>query len=330
MLGKIEYNLKTENNIQLILNELPEFITMYYFSIASATTPKTCETYLKQIRNYLRSINPNTNHITIADINEYTVGRYMKSIQTKTVNGEIRATSFSYQKTVWSSLNGLFCYLEKQKLLVENPMNVIKRPIYKDSVKRINVSVDDINEMLIQVDCGAGSPKAKSTQLRWKERDKLIILLFASTGMRCTALSEINIQDIDFKLNTVQIVDKRNTYHSYYMSETLQVALNDWLKKRRELKIHNEDALFVSSFGGRLASKSIYNVIRKYSEEALGKAISPHKLRAAFCTILYEKTHDIEFVKDAVGHKSVNTTSRYIYKDASAKKQASDIMGNLF
>lgn len=330
MLGRIEYNLKTEKNIQLILRELPDFVTTYYYSIASATTPKTCETYLKQIRGFVRTINKDISVITPLDINEYSVGRYMKKIQTKQTDHGLAATSFSYQKTVWSSLNGLCQYLVKKKMIENNPMDTIRRPAYKDNVKQINISIENINQIINIIEYGAGSEKAKNTQIRWRERDKLIVLLFISTGMRCAALSEINLSDIDFINNTLRIIDKRNTFHEYYMSEHLIKAINDWLLVREKIKVTNEDALLISSFGGRISPKSVYNIIQKYSQEALGKPISPHKLRAAFCTILYDKTHDIEFVKDAVGHKSVNTTSRYIYKNNSARKEASDIMGNLF
>lgn len=329
MSGRINVDLKTEHNIQVILFDLPEFITSYYYSIAPSTTAKTCETYLKQIRGLLRFISADTKNIQPSEINDMVIGRYLKTIQVRQIGGKTEATSFSYQKTVWSSINGLCIYLYNKKMLSDNPMINIKRPVYQDNVKHIELSLNDLQAMLNAVNTGAGNNIAKVKQQQWKERDRLIILLFIETGMRCTALSEIDIQDIDFNNNSLTIVDKRYTTHTYYISDRLKDAIYIWLDKRNKiLKDHNNDALFISSYRERLTSKGIYNLIQKYSLEALGYSISPHKLRAAFCTILYNETHDIEFVRDAVGHKSVNTTSRYIVKKENAKERASQFFAS--
>ena len=328
MSGRIEVDLKTEHNIQLILSELPAFITAYYYSIAPSTTAKTCETYLKQIRGLLRFINSDTQHILPSDITDIVVGQYLKYIQVKQDGNKKQSTSFSYQKTVWSSINGLCIYLYNKKLLPDNPMINIKRPNYQDNVRHIELSLQDLRSILSAVDSGAGNKTAKAKQVQWKERDRLILLLFMETGMRCTALSEIDLQDIDFDRNILTIVDKRHTTHEYYISDQLKNAIAAWLQKRQTILSDNTNALFISSYRDRLTSKGIYNLIKQYSQEALGYSISPHKLRAAFCTILYNETHDIEFVREAVGHKSVNTTSRYIVKKENAKVKASQFFAS--
>lgn len=330
MSGRIESEIKTEKNIENILKELPGFVADYYYSISTATTAKTCETYLKQIRGMFRYISTNTKEIKPDDINEMIVARYLKSIQTKNVNGTVKATSFSYQKTIWSSLNGLFTYMTHRRLIEDNPMNTIKRPRYQDDVKHVELKTRNLNKILQAIEEGAGTDLAKKKQNKWKERDKLIVLLFIYTGMRCTALSEIDLSDIDIDNDTLYIMDKRKTTHKYYLNDSVKWGIEDWLEKREEILNGQKcDALFISSFRSRLSSKEVYTLIGKYSEEALGYRISPHKIRAAFCTILYNKTHDIEFVKDAVGHKSVSTTSRYIIKNNNIKKKASDIMESL-
>ena len=67
----------------------------------------------------------------------------------------------------------------------------------------------------------------------------------------------------------------------------------------------------------------------KYTKKALGKAMSPNKLRAGFCSILYDETHDIEFVRKVVGHAKIETTQRYIATKGSEKKNAAAIMDKL-
>ena len=74
---------------------------------------------------------------------------------------------------------------------------------------------------------------------------------------------------------------------------------------------------------------TVANVVRKYSKIGLGYEISPHKLRSGYCSILYNKTGDIEFVRRAVGHSRVDTTQRYIVTKGSEKEKAAEIMEGL-
>ena len=78
-----------------------------------------------------------------------------------------------------------------------------------------------------------------------------------------------------------------------------------------------------------MSASTIKYLVYKYTERALGKALSPHKLRAGYCSILYNQTHDIEFVRRAVGHANVATTQRYIVTNGSEKKKVAEIMGSL-
>ena len=78
-----------------------------------------------------------------------------------------------------------------------------------------------------------------------------------------------------------------------------------------------------------MCANSVAAIVKKYTAVALEKGISPHKIRAGFCSILYEQTGDIEFVRDAVGHASVTTTQRYVVKDDTARLKAASIMNDL-
>lgn len=90
------------------------------------------------------------------------------------------------------------------------------------------------------------------------------------------------------------------------------------------------DALFISNQKKRVSVKCIVRIVERYSLEGLGYSISPHKLRAAFCTILYNDTKDVEFVRRAVGHTCIETTLRYIADDDSARQEAADRLERIF
>lgn len=330
--GRVEHKIRNEKLINSMLQELPECVSQYYYSRASSKESKGCAEYLKKIRTFLKFLNNETKFIDVTQITENDISKYMHSIEQTTDSlGNIKETSFSYRKQVYSILNSFFEYLRKRKIILENPMDYIERPTSKDMVKRINLDSFDIQFLLESIDGGAGSKRSKNRQENWKIRDKAIILLFTMTGMRKTALTEINIGDLDFYRKTIKIIDKRHKTHIYKMNDVIENALEDWIADRKNKMPNNQtDALFISNQRQRIGENTVSAIVKKYSLEALGYPISPHKLRAAFCTILYEKTGDIEFVRRAVGHSCIETTKRYIADDNTVKDEAAAIMEEIF
>lgn len=323
MKGRLEHDIRRRDHIQRMLAEMPAFVEDFYMTMAISMEQSTCETYLKIIKHFLSNIG-NSREVTIDMFNERNVSRYMISQQTKRKdNGEIEATSFSHQKTTWTALNKFFNYLVNRDELKRNPMANIDRPKNKDDVKRKHFNEDDMKAILNSQKAGAGNKIAKARQVKWKERDLAILTLFMTTGMRKTALTEINLDDINFNEHTLTIIDKRHKTHVYDLSSEVEVVLKRWIKCRENImKDRNNDALFVSCKRNRISENAISDLIKKYSEDGLGYKISPHKLRAAFIMILFDGTHDIEFVKETVGHESIMTTSRYIKTGVPARKES--------
>lgn len=324
--GRLEHSLRIEKNIERILDTLPEYVTEYYYSITPSTEPRTCEDYIRKIKKFLSFYNNNIDIITDTDI-----GKYLKNIQVKNKDGEFQPTSFSYQKATWTALNGFFKYLSKKGYIKDNPMLLVKRPNKEDEIPKVSLDITDINNIISNISNGAGSKYAQSRQQEWVERDLAIFKLFICTGMRKTALSEINVSDLDFDDNKIKIIDKRHKIHVYYMQEKLRESLLLWCRKRELiLGDKQEDALFISMRKTRMSEKSIYNIVTKYSEETLGYKISPHKLRAVFCVTYYEATGgDIKSTMEAMGQQSVVTTQRYINQKNNAREDSSKILNNL-
>lgn len=332
MNGRMEHKIRNEKLIANILSELPECVSQYYYSRSSSKESKGSAEYIKKIRAFLKFLNDKPKDVDITKITEDDVSRYLHSIeQTTDKEGNIRETSFSYRKQIHSILNSFFEYLRKRKIIPENPMDCIERPTAKDVVKRMSLDAFDVNFLLECIDGGAGTRRSKNRQENWKLRDKAIIVLLAMTGMRETALTEINMDDLDFFKGTITIIDKRHKTHIYKMNDSIRKALVDWIEDRKtKLSDQQTDALFISNRRNRVGEKTVVHIVEKYSLEGLGYKISPHKLRAAFCTILYGQTGDIEFVRRAVGHSCIETTQRYITDDDTAKDEAASIMGKIF
>lgn len=330
--GRLEHKIGNEKLIDKRLKNLPDCVRDYYLSRTSSKESMGSLEYIRKIRCFLEFLNEDTKSIDVTKITETDVSRYLHSIeQTSDKDGNLKETSFSYRKQVHSILNSFFEYLRKRRIIMENPMDCVERPRSKDVVKRKNLDSFDIHFILECIDDGAGSDFAKNKSAPWRIRDKAIITLLAMTGMRETALTEININDIDFADETIRVIDKRHKTHIYKMNGAIREALENWIADREEkLAGQNVDALFISNQKRRVSVTCVVQIVKKYSLEGLGYSISPHKLRAAFCTILYNDTRDVEFVRRAVGHTCIETTLRYIADDDSAKEEAASIMGKIF
>lgn len=324
MKGRLEHGLRIKKNIETLLNSMPEYVSGFYYNIQISKEPTTCLEYLRKIKLFLDFINCN-----ITEVSDVEIGRYFDKITTKiTTDGTVIETSFAYKKATWTVLNQFFTYLVKKKIVDSNPMEDTERPSQKDNVARRFLSMNDLNSILDCVKNGAGTKKAIAKQKDWVERDLLIMFLFMNTGMRKTALSEINVEDISFTERTLTVVDKRNKTQIYNITDEMEQVINTWLRKREILlKGEHNDALFISSLRKRMSEKSIYNLVKKYSEEALDYMISPHKLRAAFVSLYYEASGgDIKATCEAVGHADISTTSIYITKRNDSRKAAQNFM----
>ena len=329
MKGRLEHQLKNDAIIKKTLVDMPEIVSDYYYAMASSVESTTALLYVSYIRKFLQSISDDVKCIDCAKIRQSDIARFLFSISTK-INKEgtgIESTSASYRRTVFAALKNFFDYLELTKVITNNPMSGLKRPQNTDVVHRVRLLPEDMNKILEAV---KEENIHKQGSCPAKERDRAILLMFMCTGMRESALTEINLEDIDLENETITIIDKRHKTHTYHMASKLKEALEVWLNKRTAfMDGFTSGALFVGRNHERMPSLTIYNLVKKYSKAGLGYEISPHKLRAAFCTTLYEETRDIEFVRDAVGHATVSVTQRYVVKDDSAKIKSASIMNNL-
>ena len=328
MTGRIENSLKIDASVKKILENLPDYMKEYYSFLSASKEPSGCRDYIRKIRSFLRYINENPYNISFEDFSSATINEYIKSIRYKNKNGKLFETSNSYKSGIWFALNNFFKYLVKAGYMEFNPMDAVEKPRGKDIVSKKVLSPDEINETLFYVRCGCGTERAMNRNEKWKHRDLLIMILLFNTGMRETALSEINVEDINFEDKTLKIIDKRHIEHEYPLSEDILKIINIWIKDRTELLNGKEQgALLISSLRERLCAKAISNIVKKYTFAATGTEYSPHKIRATFGTLLYNETNDIEFVREAMGHASISTTQIYVVsKEKDARKKASDII----
>lgn len=326
MEGRMEIDAKYFAKTEKKLETLPSYVTGWYHAMqASYLSAKTCRDYVFKIAKFLMSISEDPKQVKPDQITEDAVNSYMFSKRTKLKNGKVIDTSDSHKNSVWYALKSFLEYMTKHNYIDKNYILDIKKKKNNDldriNKHRVKLTIDDFNKLLSYVD---------QEHSRYPERDRAILLLYMSTGMRKAALSSIDIQDIDFSNKKLTIVDKGSFTHEYFLNDKELQALNNWISKRESFKKSEEtSALFISNLGNRISESELERMIKRYTSEALSVCVSPHKLRSGFITIMYNQTGDIEKVRRMVGHKNIATTQRYIVTEGEEKAEAADIMQSL-
>lgn len=148
-------------------------------------------------------------------------------------------------------------------------------------------------------------------------RDRAILELLFSTGMRVSELCFLDRKSINLKRDEFSVRGKGGRVRVVFLSETAKAALKEYLNKRTDI----DKALFVrevkkkdESVELRLTPRSIQRIIKKYAAKAgLTKKVTPHTLRHTFGTDLLLSGADIRSVQEMLGHKSVTTTQIYTH-----------------
>ncbi len=198
----------------------------------------------------------------------------------------------------------------------------------KRSITRLNQ--DDVKSLMNVVEnCEVQSAHAKVYAEATAKRDLAIITLLLNTGIRVSECAGIDLDDVDFKENTIKIVRKGGDESKLFINEIIRNTLKDYIINERPnlTETDDENALFISLKHSRMSVRSIQRMVEKYGKSSgLSNALSPHKLRRTYGTALYNKTGDIYMVADVLGHKDINTTAKhYAAIDEEHKRLAADV-----
>ena len=147
------------------------------------------------------------------------------------------------------------------------------------------------------------------------ERDRLIVELLYSTGIRVSELINIKLSDINFYNNEIKILGKGSKERIVIFNSTCREALNKFITDgRRKLYKKDSEYLFIGRNNGHISSKYVRDIINKIKVKAgVEGKVSPHVFRHTFATDMLNNGADLVSVKDLLGHESLNTTSIYTH-----------------
>ena len=204
-----------------------------------------------------------------------------------------------------SSLKSFYKFLLKTKQLETNPL--LKHKALKSPKKiQIPFSEKEVDLVLNQI-----------TYLEGFEgiRDKLIIDLFYTTGIRRTELINLKINNVDLSNNTIKVLGKRNKQRIIPILPIIQNQVKKYFSERAVLqRITGNEFFFLLSNGVKLNESFVYRLINYYFSNVSEKVKkSPHILRHTFATHLLNNGADINSVKELLGHSSLASTQVYTH-----------------
>lgn len=163
------------------------------------------------------------------------------------------------------------------------------------------------------------APGATDTYMH---RDRAILELLYSTGMRVSELVSRNLDDLDFTEEVLRVRGKGNKERLVPVGRPAIEGVRGWLPQRLQLmqeragrgKVVEEAAMFLNGQGSRLTARSVERLVKAYGERAgIPQIVTPHALRHSFATHLLEMGADLRSVQELLGHASLSTTQRYTH-----------------
>ena len=158
---------------------------------------------------------------------------------------------------------------------------------------------------------------------RVRERDMAIAILFLHTGLRVSELTNLKLVNVDLGRSQIKITRKGNKEQYLHLNGETAGAFVNYLANRPQAQ---NGRFFVGTNGGNLNRIYVYGIVRRYMKLAgIDKdKHGPHLLRHTFCTRLHQKGVGPFTIKDLAGHKSLNTTMRYIKIENKEQAEAVD------
>ncbi|MEG8946011.1 site-specific tyrosine recombinase XerD [Rosettibacter firmus] len=283
---------------------LKEYLTILRFEKnLSSNSIKSYETDLRKLFNYLESKN-------VKDLNDVTAELISEYFDLQRKYGIDAATVARYM----SSIKGFWQYLESSKYIEKNPTE--KLYSVKKSRKLPSVLTFEEIEKILQ--------SAKADNLLGI-RDRAIIELLYSSGLRVSELINLKITDLFFDEEVIRVLGKGSKERLVPVGQSAIYWINEYLKTTRpiiEKKTKSQNYVFLNKRGTKLSRMGIWKIINFYAKEAgIKKEIHPHTFRHSFATHLIERGADLRAVQEMLGHADISTTQIYTHIDREYIKQ---------
>ena len=229
----------------------------------------------------------NENHIR-----QYVSQRHRQGLSGKSLQREL------------SAFRTFFRFLLTEGLIQFNPATNVQAP----KSKRKLPNTLDVDKAKRLVEIKGDDPLTV--------RDRAILELFYSSGLRLSELLNLNLADIDQQEGLVQVTGKGNKTRRIPIGRHALQALAQWLQVRLELVNDEETAIFVNQQGRRLSARTVQKRLKDWAvKQGIDVRVYPHLLRHSFASHVLESSQDLRAVQELLGHADISTTQIYTHLD---------------
>ena len=277
-----------------------------YLKIERSLSDNTIDSYLRDVRklsDFSQEKNLNELQITRTEVKEFIA----------VINKE--GISARSQSRIISGIKAFYKYLILEDYLKVNPTELIESP--KIGMKLPDtLSVIEIDSLISAIDLS--HPQG--------ERNRAILEVLYSCGLRVSELTNLKLSNIRFKEGYVKVVGKGNKERFAPIGGVAIKFLKIYLKEIRthqDIKKGSEDIVFLNRRGKQLTRVMIFTIIKDLATKiGMKKKISPHTFRHSFATHLIEGGADLRAIQEMLGHESITTTEIYTHLDREYLREA--------
>jgi len=281
---------------------------LQYLRIEKGYSQGTIEAYRGDVGKGLIPILQSRGIFKAGDVTKAHLRAYLEYLAT------VRGNSNTARARTLAAIKSFFNYLVENEGLQLNPAASMRSPKIPETEPAYLTDEESIH--LLTTIGRAARPQVR-------ERDLAMVVLFLHAGLRVSELTGLKTVNVDLELGQIKITRKGNKEQYLHLNAETVEVMAGYLAHRPQAR---DGRFFVGTRGGNLDRTQVYGVVRRYLNLAgidKGKR-GPHILRHTFCTRLHQKGVAPAVIKDLAGHKSLNTTMRYIHIENKEHAEAID------
>lgn len=269
---------------------------LYHLQHERRLSPRTVESYARDLRALLPWLEAqgiqDWRQLHQLQVRHYLAERHRKGRSPKSLHREL------------SSLRSLYRYLMREQAADANPALGVRAP----KVRHKLPATLDADQLARILEFDDDSPVGR--------RDRAVMELFYSSGLRLAELIGLNLGDIDFNEGMVEVTGKGTKTRRVPVGRFAREALQQWLEVRGSLAAVQEQALFVGVRGNRISRATVHKQLKQRAlQQGAPGRIHPHLLRHSFASHLLESSSDLRAVQELLGHANISTTQIYTHLD---------------
>jgi len=272
---------------------------MRYLEIEKNYSQHTLTNYRLDLEEFKQFLgDSNLEKVDYLVLRKYLAQLKEKNLKARTVNRHL------------SSLRSFFKFLIREGYLKTNPITSLASPKQEKHLP-LFLTEEETTKLITAV-----QPKDERGL-----RDRAVLEIFYSTGIRVSELVGLNVQDVDFIGGIIKVLGKGKKERIVPIGEIAIAATRDYLEKRKK----QEEALFLNKSGRRITDRGVRNIVGKYIRMAsIKRGVSCHTLRHSFATHLLNRGADLRSVQELLGHVNLSTTQIYTHLTTDRLKSVYD------